>query len=132
MGKKVIRAARVSRQSKAKVPAGDATQAFERAMAEKGQAEGSKYLLRLYIAGASARSTRAIENVRRVCEEHLAGRYELEVVDLYQNPKLASGEQIVAVPTLLKKLPLPLRKFIGDMSDEERILVGLDLQPKRD
>jgi circadian clock protein KaiB len=92
--------------------------------------QDEKYLLRLYITGATPKSTRAIMNVKKICEEHLKGRYELEVVDLYQQPILAKGEQIIAAPTLLKKLPLPLRKFIGDMSNTERILVGLDLMPK--
>jgi circadian clock protein KaiB len=90
-----------------------------------------KYVLRLYIAGATPKSTRAIMNVRKICEEHLKGRYELEVIDIYQQPILAKGEQIIAAPTLLKKLPLPLRKFIGDMSDTKKILVGLDLRPKK-
>lgn len=92
--------------------------------------QDGKYLLRLYITGATPRSTRAIMNVKKICEEHLKGRYELEVIDIYQQPVLAKGEQIIAAPTLLKKLPLPLRKFIGDMSNAERILVGLDLKPK--
>jgi circadian clock protein KaiB len=92
--------------------------------------QDEKYLLRLYITGATPKSTRAIMNVKKICEEHLKGRYELEVVDIYQQPVLAKGEQIIAAPTLLKKLPLPLRKFIGDMSNTERILVGLDLKPK--
>ena len=90
-----------------------------------------KYVLRLYIAGATPKSTRAIMNVKKICEDHLKGRYELEVVDIYQQPVLAKGEQIIAAPTLLKKLPLPLRKFIGDMSNTEKILVGLDLRPKK-
>jgi circadian clock protein KaiB len=76
------------------------------------------------------RSARAIENVRAICEEHLQGRYELEVVDLYQQPALARSEQILAAPTLIKELPLPLRRLLGDMSDRERVLVGLDLRPK--
>ena len=75
-------------------------------------------------------SVRAIANVKKICEEHLQGRYELEVVDLYQQPKLAAGEQIIAAPTLIKKLPLPLRRIIGDMSKTERVLVGLDLRKK--
>ena len=93
--------------------------------------KGSKgrYLLKLYITGLTPRSTRAIVNIKKICEEYLSGRYELEVVDIYQHPVLAKGEQIIATPTLIKKLPLPLRKFIGDMSDTERILMGLDLRP---
>lgn len=88
-----------------------------------------KYILRLYITGMTNRSARAIENLRTFCEKHLAGRYELQVIDVYQQPELARTEQIVAVPTLIKKLPLPLRRLIGDMSDEERVLVGLDILP---
>ena len=107
------------------------TKAFEKLAAKAAKAPpGPKYQLRLYVAGINPRSSRAIANVRRICEEHLAGHYELEVVDLYQNPVLSKGEQIVAVPTLIKKLPAPLRKFIGDMSDTDRILVGLDLRTK--
>ena len=88
-----------------------------------------KYILRLYITGMTKRSARAIENLRTFCEKHLAGHYELQVIDVYQQPELARTEQIVAVPTLIKKLPLPLRRLIGDMSDEERVLVGLDILP---
>ncbi len=98
--------------------------------AKASKSEKSKYELRLYVAGVNSNSSLAIANVRRICEQHLAGRYELEVVDLYQNPVLSKGEQIVAVPTLIKRLPAPLRKFIGDMSNTERILVGLDLRTK--
>ncbi|MFH1025170.1 MAG: circadian clock KaiB family protein [Nitrospirota bacterium] len=90
----------------------------------------ARYVLRLYVAGTTPKSVRAIENIKRICEEFLKGRYDLEVVDIYQQPVLAKGEQIIAAPTLIKKLPLPLRKFIGDMSATERILVGLDLRPK--
>jgi circadian clock protein KaiB len=87
-----------------------------------------RYLLKLYIVGTTPRSNRAIVNIRKICDEHLAGRYELEVVDVLRNPALAAGEQIIAAPTLIKKLPLPLRRFIGDMSQTERILLGLDLR----
>src|ERR1035437_4658070 len=89
-----------------------------------------EYLLRLYVAGTTPNSVRAIENIKRICEEFLKGRYDLEVIDIYQQPVLAKGDQIIAVPTLIKKLPVPLRKFIGDMSATEHILVGLDLRPK--
>lgn len=88
----------------------------------------SHYLLRLYVTGATLKSARAIANIKRICEEHLQGRYTLEVIDLYQQPQLAQGEQIIAAPTLIKKLPLPLRRVIGDMSNAERVLVGLDLR----
>jgi circadian clock protein KaiB len=90
-----------------------------------------RYVLRLYVAGMTPRSRRAVESVRTVCEEHLQGRYDLEVVDVYQQPTLAKGEQIIAAPTLIKKLPLPLRRVIGDMSSTERVLVGLDLKPAK-
>jgi len=86
------------------------------------------YVLRLYVTGSTRNSTRAIVNIRKICEEHLQGRYELQIVDISQHPTLAEGEQILAAPTLIKKLPLPLRRFIGDMSQTERILLGLDLR----
>lgn len=93
--------------------------------------ENGQYLLRLYVAGMTPRSTEAIRNITEVCEQHLQGRYELEVIDIYQHPSLAKGEQILAAPTLVKRLPLPLRKLIGSMADTERVLVGLDLRPKK-
>ena len=92
---------------------------------------GARYLLRLYVTGTTGKSVRAIQNVRRICEEHLQGLYELEVVDIYKNLPLARGDQIIAAPTLIKRLPAPLRRLIGDMSDEQRVLVGLDLRPRR-
>jgi circadian clock protein KaiB len=85
--------------------------------------------LKLYVAGQTAKSIAALENLRRVCETHLAGRYRIDVVDLLVNPKLAAGDQILAVPTLVRKLPVPIRKLIGDLSNEQRVLVGLDVQP---
>ncbi|MEO8353246.1 MAG: circadian clock KaiB family protein [Chthoniobacteraceae bacterium] len=88
------------------------------------------YVLRLFVTGTTAKSSKAIVNIRKICEEHLRGRYELEIVDLSQNPTLAAGEQIIAAPTLIKRLPQPLRRFIGDMSETERILHGLDLRPR--
>jgi len=87
-----------------------------------------RYVLRLYVVGTTPRSTRAIVNIRKICDEHLAGRYDLDVIDVLKHPALAAGEQIIAAPTLIKKLPLPLRRFIGDMSSTERILLGLDLR----
>src|SRR5690348_9928652 len=92
--------------------------------------QAQSYVLRLYITGATPRSTRAIQNVRRICEQYLPGRYDLEVIDVYQQPTLAQGEQVIAASTLIKKLPLPLRKIIGDMSNEGRVLLGLDLRPQ--
>ena len=105
----------------------DSTAAFERA---QKNAKSQFYTLRLYIIGSSPQSVRAIMNIKNICEVHLQGRYELEVIDLYQQPQLAKGEQIIASPTLIKNLPLPLRRIIGDMSNEERVLVGLDLRPR--
>lgn len=90
------------------------------------------YLLRLYVTGMTPRSLRAIENIRNICKEHLEGRYELEVIDIYHRPDLARDQQVIAAPTLIKELPPPLRRFIGDLSDKERILVRLDLVPKRE
>ena len=93
-------------------------------------ADGSPmYDLRLYVAGQSPRSVKALENLRRVCDEHLAGRYRVEVIDLLVNPSLARGDEIVAVPTLVRKLPEPIRKIIGDLSDTDRVLVGLQVRP---
>ena len=86
--------------------------------------------LRLYVAGMTPRAIAAFDNLTRLCEEHLAGSYEIEVVDLLENPKLAAGDQIVAVPTLVRRLPPPMKKIIGDLSNEERVLVGLDLRPR--
>jgi circadian clock protein KaiB len=86
--------------------------------------------LRLYVAGQTAKSTTAIENLRRICEEHLPGRYKIEVIDLLENPKLAKGDQIVAIPTLVRKLPDPVRRVIGDLSNVEKTLVGLQLRPR--
>ena len=86
-----------------------------------------QFVLRLFVTGTTPRSTRAIANLRQVCEQHLPGRYELEVVDVYQQPELASRERLVAVPTLVKRLPLPLRRLVGDLSNRQRVLAGLDL-----
>ena len=85
------------------------------------------YVLHLFVTGSTPRSIRAISNIRKICENHLEGRYDLEVVDISLNPMLAGGAQIIAAPTLIKTLPLPLRRFIGDMSQTDRLLVGLDL-----
>lgn len=120
--KKLIRTGAKRRPSEAET-------AIEAAAADMTQA---RYILRLYVTGTTPRSNRAIVNIRKICEEHLAGRYELEVIDIYQQPVLAEGEQIIAAPTLIKSLPLPLRRFIGDMSNTERILVGLDLRTEKE
>lgn len=87
--------------------------------------------LRLYVAGQTPRAMAAFKNLTKLCEEHLAGKYSIEVVDLLKNPQLAKGDQIIAVPTLVRKLPEPVRKILGDLSNTERVLVGLDLRPRR-
>jgi circadian clock protein KaiB len=97
----------------------------------KGKASRDIWDLRLYVAGTTARSIAAAENLRRLCEEHLRGKYRIEVVDLLAHPQLAKGDQIVAIPTLVRKIPQPIRKVIGDLSNEERTLVGLQLRPAR-
>src|SRR5881392_960763 len=91
----------------------------------------NEYVLRLYVAGQSARSRAALQNLESICEEHLAGRYRIEVIDLLKQPQLARGDQILAVPTLVRHLPPPMKKIIGDLSNEESVLVGLDLRPRR-
>jgi circadian clock protein KaiB len=106
----------------------DSTKSFERVL-KKSLKE--KYVLRLYVTGMTPKSTQAIQNIKKICNEELHGRFDLEVIDIYQRPMLAQGEQIIATPTLIKKLPLPLRRFIGDMSDTGRIVLGLDLRPKK-
>jgi len=90
----------------------------------------AKYVLCLYVTGSTPRSARSIFNLRKICEERLLGQYKLEVVDIYQQPDVARQEQIIAAPTLVKKLPLPLRKLVGELSDRERVLAGLDLKPE--
>jgi circadian clock protein KaiB len=92
--------------------------------------EDDFYELRLYVAGKTAKSTAAFVNLKHICEEHLAGRYSIEVIDLLENPQLAQGDQILAIPTLVRKLPEPIKKIIGDLSNTERTLVGLDLLPR--
>jgi circadian clock protein KaiB len=88
---------------------------------------GERYVLRLYVTGMTPRSCQAIRNLQTICDERLEGRYDLDVIDIYQQPVLTRGEQIIAAPTLIKKLPLPMRRLVGDMSDRERVLAGLDL-----
>ena len=105
----------------------DSAEEFENSLRTTG---AERYVLRLYVTGMTPKSVTAIENIRKICEESLHGRYELEVIDIYQQPGYAKKDEIIAAPTLIKKLPLPLRRFIGDMSDKEKILVGLDLVPK--
>lgn len=106
----------------------DRADEFERAIASAAESH-QRYVLRLYVTGSTPRSARAIQNIRAICEKHLHGRYDLEVIDIHQQPVLARGEQIIAAPTLIKKLPAPLRKVVGDLSDSDRVLMGLDLRP---
>ena len=102
--------------------------AFEEALSRQPVAEC--YVLFLFVTGSTPKSVRAIRNIRALCEERLHGRYELKVIDIYQHPEKVKPEQIVVTPTLIKKLPLPLRKLIGDLSNKDRILLGLDIVPK--
>lgn len=105
----------------------DSTAKFEEALKSSAQ---DTYVLRLYITGITPNSLRAIDNIKAICRDHLEGRYELEVIDIYKRPDLARKAQVIAAPTLIKDLPLPLRRFIGDLSDVEKILAGLELTPK--
>ncbi len=106
-----------------------ATESMEQAVVRRSE---EKYVLKLYITGMTPRSQLALRNIEKVLKEHLGNNYELEVIDIYQQPTLARGDQIIAVPTLVKKLPEPLRRLIGDLSQEDRILLGLDLKPKEE
>jgi circadian clock protein KaiB len=112
---------------KRKKPVNEAAE-FEKAL--RTQPAADHYLLRLYVTGTTPRSARAIHNIRAICEEKLHGRYDLEVIDIYQHPEQAKPEQVVVTPTLVKRLPMPVRKLIGDLSDAERVLVGLDIVPR--
>ncbi len=105
--------------------------AFDAALIAQGDdeaVEDGHYNLRLYVAGKTPKSVAALSNIQKICEEHLAGRFRIEVVDLLENPQLAAGDQILAVPTLVRRLPPPLKRIIGNLSDSERVLVGLDLR----
>jgi circadian clock protein KaiB len=106
---------------------GSKTEAFEKALKNE---EEQQYVLRLYVTGSTPKSGRAIRNLRKICEEHLQGKYELEVIDIYQQPELAREADVIATPTLVKKLPRPLRKFIGDLSDKDQVLKGMNITPK--
>jgi circadian clock protein KaiB len=106
---------------------GNSTNEFDRLVADSTP---PTYVLRLYVSGMTPRSTEAINNLTAICEEHLKGRYELEVIDIYKHPGLTESDQIIATPTLVKQLPLPLRKLVGTLSNDERVLVGLNLAKK--
>lgn len=107
------------------------TQSTETTGAEAQDRADEFYDLRLYVAGKTGKSVSAFENLKTICEEHLAGRYRIEVIDLLVSPQLAQGDQILAIPTLVRKLPEPIKKIIGDLSNTERTLVGLDLRPRK-
>lgn len=109
----------------------NATEVFEEALAGK-QLRRAKYILRLYVTGSTMRSLRAITNLKKLCEEHLPDDYDLEVIDIYKNPKAAREAQIVAAPTLIKRLPRPLRRFVGDMSNTQKLLVGLEIYQRQE
>jgi circadian clock protein KaiB len=98
---------------------------------EEHVGDGQVWALRLYVAGQTPKSITAFANLKRLCEQYLAGRYQIEIIDLLENPQLAAGDQIIAIPTLVRKLPEPLRKIVGDLRDTERVLVGLQLRPAR-
>lgn len=99
--------------------------------AGRGKAATDKVVLRLYVAGQTPNSLKALANLKNICEEHLAGHYRIEVIDLLEKPQLAAGDQILALPTLVRKLPVPVRKIIGDLSNTERVLIGLDIRPRK-
>lgn len=119
-----------SAKRSAKRPLAKKTTTMRRSRSGPKAGAGKRYALRLYVTGLTPKSTRAIENVRAICEEHLKGRYDLTIVDIYQQPALAKGEQIIAVPTLIKQLPFPLRRLVGDLSKKDRVLLGLDVQKR--
>lgn len=114
---------------KPKPPIKTSTEAFEQALQGKNH-EHDHYILRLFVAGMTPNSQRAIDNIQKICEAYLLGRYELEIIDIYQQPIFAKEGQIVAAPTLVRELPLPLRKFIGDLSQTDKILAGLEIIKK--
>jgi circadian clock protein KaiB len=108
----------------------DSTTTFENAAGVRRK-RGTQYILRLYVTGSSARSLRAIYNLKKLCDEHLSDNYDLEVIDIYEHPETARQEQIIAAPTLVKLLPMPLRKFVGDFSNLDKVLAGLDIYERR-
>ena len=117
--------------SNGKRPLHDATGIFEEALKRKALRR-AKYILRLYITGSGSRSMRAVHNLKKICDEHLPNEYDLEVIDIYEDPEAAREEQIIAAPTLVKKLPQPIRRFVGDLSNTQKILVGLDIYKRQD
>lgn len=122
--------ARRARAGAARPSAGAATRAKEPDLEQPRKGGGARFVLRLYVTGTTPASARAIERVQRICDEHLQGRYDLEVIDIYQLPALAKHDQIIATPTLIRVLPVPLRRFIGDLSKIENVLFGMDLRTR--
>jgi circadian clock protein KaiB len=118
-------------KSKLKSKLRSATGAFEDAL-NGAVLKRAKYILRLYVSGSSVRSMRAVYNLKKICEEHFPDDYDLEVIDIYKNPTAAREEQIIAAPTLVKQLPIPLRKLVGDLSNTQKVLVGLDIYKRQD
>jgi circadian clock protein KaiB len=118
-----------TRSSSSRAKTASDTAAFERLLKKKAE-DKRRYVLKLFITGTTPRSSRAIENIRVLCDEYLSGRYDLEVVDIYQQPTEAKGEQIVAAPTLIRKFPKPSRRMVGDLSNKDRILIGLDIHAR--
>lgn len=108
-----------------------ASEVFEEALNTRALRR-AKYILRLYVTGSSGRSLRAVSNLKKLCEEHLSDEYDLEVIDIYENPAAAREEQIIAAPTLIKQLPQPIRRFVGDLSNTEKLLIGLDIYKRQD
>jgi circadian clock protein KaiB len=108
-----------------------ATEAFEEAL-KRSPLRRAKYILRLYVTGSSGRSLRAVQNLKKICEEYFPNDYDLEVIDIYEDPTAAREEQIIAAPTLVKKLPRPLRKFVGDLSNTQKVLIGLDIYKRQE
>jgi circadian clock protein KaiB len=116
------------KQSKAEAPT--TTEEFEKALVRRSS-KRADYILRLYVTGSSPRSLKAVYNLKKLCEEYLPDEYELEVIDIYEDPAMARKEQIIAAPTLVKRLPMPLRRFVGDLSNTEKLLVGLDIYKRQ-
>ena len=127
MAKQNINSRTTNKQPKAKTP--NATEVFEKAL-ESRSSRRAEYILRLYVTGSSPRSLKAVYNLKKLCEEHLPD-YDLEVIDIYEDPESARAEQIIAAPTLIKRLPVPLRRFVGDLSNTEKLLVGLDIYKRQ-
>lgn len=123
--------AKTDRTGKLKTKLRNATEVFEEAL-KTNPLRRAKYILRLYVTGSSARSLRAVHNLKKICEEYFPDDYDLEVIDIYKHPEAARHEQIIAAPTLVKKLPTPLRRFVGDLSNTQKILVGLDIYKRQE